>query len=141
MTRRRGVLLGAIGIAVVSSLAGPIGAGPSEGDPVPRELSDDKTYGYSEKNPIKVGRLHGGPRDSELFLSSLRGPEGQQIKFKRLGSCCFFETPNAWVGGQAPLDRYELRYKGLKEPIILYLDIYDYDQPKVPYGLTKTESN
>ena len=132
-------MVGTLILAVVGNVAGALDPRPSEGDPVPKAVSADKTYGYSESNPVRVGRLNGGPRAAELFLSSLRGPEGQPIKFKRLGSCCFFETPNAWVGGEAPLDTYEVRYKGLKEPLILYVDMYDYEQPSVPVGLTSSK--
>ena len=124
-------------IALVARSATALDSRPSEGNPVPVGMSDDKTYGYSESNPVRVGRAHGGPGDSELFLASLRGAEGQKVTFKRLGSCCFFKTPNAWVGDEAPLDRYEIRYKSLKEPLILYMNIYDYEQPRVPVGLTK----
>ena len=133
------VALASMLLALFCNTAGALEPRPSEGDPIPKGVSDDATYGRSESNPIRVGRLHGGPRDSELFLSSLAGPEGQRVKFKRLGSCCFFETPNAWVGGKALLDRYEVRYRGLKQPAILYLDIYDYEQPKVPIGFTSAK--
>ena len=111
----------------------------SQGSPVPRDLSEDKAYGYSESNPIKVGRLHGGPRDSRMFLSALRGPEGQGVTFKRLGSCCFFDTPNGLIGGKGMLDKYELSYQGLKAPIILYINMYDFEQPKVPVGFSKSK--
>lgn len=126
-------------LAIFTTFVAALDPRPSEGDPVPQGSSEDKTYGYTESNPISVGRLHGGPRDSELFLSALRGPEGQRVKFKRLGSCCPFETPNAGVGGMGVLDVYEVKYKGLKEPVFLFLNIYDYEKPKIPVGFTRTK--
>jgi len=109
---------------------------PSEGDPIPKQVSTDPTYGVSEKNPIQVGRKHGGSIDEEMFLDAIRGPKGEKVRYKRLGSCCGFETPNAWVGGKALLDKYEVKYAGLEKPIILFLDMYDYAEPSAPMGFT-----
>ena len=114
-------------------LASPALAIPQMGDPVPKEQSEDPTYGYTEENPVRVG---GGARNHEPFLKSLRGPDGQKLKYKRLGSCCFFSTPNTFMGDKGLLDKYEVSYKGLKEPLTLYLNSYDYEQPMVPVGLT-----
>lgn len=83
-------------------------------------------YGYSPSYPIKVGDgdFKNGARNERIFLSSLRGPNGEKVSFKRLGSCCEFKTPNGFLGGGL-LDRYEVFYEGLKEPKILYLNMYD----------------
>jgi len=111
---------------------------PTEGDPRPTGISTDPTYGVTEKNPIRVGQKNGGPRDEDIYLKCLRGPKGESVQYKRLGGCCFFKTPNALIGDKAMLDRYELTYSGLDKPIDLYLDMYDYEQPLVPIGFTKT---
>jgi hypothetical protein len=126
-------------LAAFTNIAAALEPRPAEGDPLPKGASTDKTYGYVETNPIKVGRRNGGPRAEELFLSALRGPDGQHVKYERDGSCCAFETPNAWVGTEGLLDMYEVKYEGLKEPIILFLNMYDYEQPKVPVGFTKAK--
>jgi len=88
----------------------------------------------TERNPVRVGR---GPKAERAYLGSLRGPKGEAIEFKRLGSCCAFKTPNAWVGETGLLDRYEITYAGLEKPMVLYLDMYDHEKPFVPAGLTK----
>ena len=97
--------------------------------------SDDKTYGYTEKNPIKVGgcKTDEGPLNERRFLNALAGPNKESIEYQRLGSCCRFETPNG-LFGNGFLDRYAITYKGLKEPIILYINMYDSDTLKVPVG-------
>ena len=71
-----------------------------------------------------------------MFLRALSGPKGEQLDYDRVGSCCSFETPNAWVGGKALLDKYEIKYRGIKKPVVLFLDMYDYEQPLVPMGFT-----
>lgn len=110
---------------------------PAKGDPVPSGVSKDPQYGFSETDPIRVGRKESGPRAARAYLDSLRGPRGEEVQYKRLGNCCHFKTPNAWVEGWALLDRYEVTYRGLEQPVILYLDLYDYEQPRVPVGFTK----
>src|SRR5690349_8450372 len=54
-----------------------------------------ESYGFSPENPIHVG---GGPDGQHTFLDTLRGPEGQPLAWRRLGSCCEFETPNSLMG-------------------------------------------
>jgi len=131
----------AIGVGVVVAVLG-LGVGaaesvPSEGDPLPRSVSTDPTYGVTEANPIKVGRAHGGPRDEQLYLSALRGPDGQPVKSKRLGSCCHFDTPNDFgMGLGGLLDKYEVKHRGVEKPVLLFLNMYDYEQPVTPMGFT-----
>ena len=37
------------------------------------------------------------------------------------------------------LDRYEVTYPGLEKPVVLYLNYYDYERPKIPVGFSKAE--
>ena len=110
---------------------------PAEGNPVPAGVSKDPNYGFSQTDPIRVGRRESGTRAARVYLNSLRGPRGEEVLYRRLGNCCHFKTPNAWVEGRALLDRYEVTYAGLETPRVLYLDLYDYEQPLVPVGFTK----
>lgn len=98
-------------------------------------VSDDATYGYTEKNPIKVGTEKGEVKASGeyLFMNALTGPNGEDITFRRLGSCCSFKSPHGFLGSGL-LDRFEVKYEGLKEPIILYLNMYDPGVVKAPKG-------
>jgi hypothetical protein len=90
------------------------------------------TYGFSPENPIHVG---GGPAGQEEFLESLRGPQGEPVAWRRLGSCCEFETPNG-IMGYGLLDLYEVIYEGLERPVILYLDMYEAEAVYAPTGFT-----
>lgn len=66
-------------------------------------LSEDATYGYSDKNPIKVGSKDefGGPEAERAYLELLLDAKGKPVEFKRLFS-----------GGKSPdgkpLDCYEV---------------------------------
>jgi hypothetical protein len=103
--------------------------------PVNNISKDD--YGYSEKNPIKTG---GGPQGERAFLNRLAGPNGEAVRYRRLGSCCSFSTPNSPMGGGL-LDRYEVLIEGQSKTKILYLNMYDLEKPKIPKGFTEKKAN
>jgi hypothetical protein len=89
-------------------------------------ISDDPSYGATPANPIKVG---GGAMyvmaRSMRFLETLRGPAGQGLHVKRLGS---FDGPDDTI-----LDVYQLEYDGAIRQ--LYIDGYRFSAPKAPLGL------
>lgn len=101
------------------------------------ELSDDKTYGYTENNPINVGgvKTSEGPLNERRFLNALEAPNGNQITYVRLGSCCPFKTPNGMIDNMGMLDKYKVEWVGQAEPVILFINMYDYGELKCPLGL------
>ncbi|MCD4834704.1 MAG: hypothetical protein K8R31_12965 [Bacteroidales bacterium] len=96
--------------------------------------SNDKTYGYTEKNPIMVGGNSEGPKNERRFLNALSGPNGENLEYYRIGSCCMFTTKNGSFGGSGMLDMYSINYPGLDKDITLYINMYDSDTLKVPVG-------
>ena len=105
-------------------------------------ISDNSDYGVTEKEAIKVGV---GAQDKRVaneytYLGQLAGPNGENISFNRTGSCCAFETPNGMMGGGL-LDRYEVTWKGQKEPVYIYINMYDppKEDLKAPKGFTIKE--
>ena len=54
------------------------------------EISTDKSYGFTEKNPVRVGGVDKleGPLNERRFLNALAGPNGEKVSYYRLGSCC-----------------------------------------------------
>lgn len=101
-------------------------------------VSTDEKYGYepNQETSVKVGSI----RNQQAYLRALKGPNGEIIHFKRLGSCCGFESETA-IFGEGFLDRYEISYDGLAEPVVLYLNGYDYEDPKCPVGFTFRGAN
>ncbi len=97
------------------------------------KVSTDKTYGYSEKNPIKVGGVENGPINERKYLNSLTGPNGEKVSYERRGSCCAFNTKNSPFGGGL-LDIYAVSYEGKNDTISLYLNMYDKANLKAPIG-------
>lgn len=100
--------------------------------------SDDKSYGYDQSNPIKVGGVKEstGPMNERRFLNGLLGPNGEELSYKRSGSCCSFKTPNGLFNGTGLLDAYEVSWKGSSDKLTIYINMYDKGELKVPVGLT-----
>ncbi len=95
--------------------------------------STDSDYGYSEFKPIKVG----GNKIERLeqYLSMLRDKNGLPISFKHLNNCCPYKS-NYGTFGKGLCDTYEINLYG--ERRVLFLSLYDYDEPLVPVGLYST---
>jgi hypothetical protein len=100
--------------------------------------SSDKSYGFTEANPIKVGGRseHVGPKNERRFLSALKGPNGETVRFYREGSCCLFKTPNLESGLKGSLDIYKVYWDGINDTLQIYINMYDKDSLMIPVGLT-----
>lgn len=105
------------------------------------ETSDDKTYGFTESNPIKVGGVHQkeGPLNERRFLNALFGPNDKKMTYERAGSCCPFNTPNGFINGGGMLDRYRIVEIGSKDTLDIYINMYDKGDLKIPFGLKAKE--
>jgi len=91
-------------------------------------VASDESYGYEKGNAIRVGGdfFDGAARERE-YLDTLRGPDGQIISYVREGSL-FHED--------VILDAYAISYSGLSGSIILYLDLYTFEELFSPVGFT-----
>ena len=98
------------------------------------EYSSDENYGLSGKTPVKVGEM--SVQNQLRYLSSLAGPNGEELKFHRRGSCCQYDSDAAPMGS-ALVDVYDVSYEGLKESIQVYISFYDYETLYIPKGFTK----
>jgi hypothetical protein len=102
---------------------------PGAGAPDPVEESD--TYGLGRRNAIRVGGgAESGVANQRAWLNRLRGPAGQTVRYRRIGSCCSFRSEQAPQGGA--LDAYEVTYDGIERPVLLYIDMYAPPQGPAP---------
>ncbi len=102
-----------------------------------KDYSNDKKYGYDKDYPINI-YFRGTKNDTinqKYFLNALAGPKGEKIIYTKMENCCPFPTKSSDVGAGF-LDVYELKWEGLKKPIVLYLNIYERGLLQVPVGLT-----
>jgi hypothetical protein len=99
--------------------------------------SKDKKYGYNKDYPINIfyRDTKNDTINQQYFLNALAGPKGEKITFTKLENCCPFPTKTSEMGAGF-LDVYELKWAGLKTPIILYINIYERGQLMVPAGLS-----
>ena len=89
-------------------------------------VSTDKSYGYTETNPIKVGGdFLAGPARERAYLDNLLGPNGETLTYERLGSL---------PSGDIFLDEYLVTGSGVN--VKLYLDEYNYEPLQAPVGFT-----
>jgi|SRR6218665_4038120 len=101
------------------------------------EYSKDKKYGYDPDYPVNV--FFRDAKDENLnahrFLNALAGPNGEKITYTKIESCCPFPTKRVEIGAGF-LDIYELTWQGQKQPVRLYLNIYERGYLLVPVGLS-----
>jgi hypothetical protein len=91
-------------------------------------ISDDDAYGFSPEKPIKVdGGARDGPARERRYLNALRGPNGEGLQYRRLGSTLGPDKSTI-------LDMYEITYSTSAKPIRLFLDEYHSEELKAPKG-------
>jgi Gram-negative bacterial TonB protein C-terminal len=91
-------------------------------------ISDDDAYGYSPERPIKVdGGARDGPARERRYLNALRGPNGEGLQYRRLGSTLGPDKTTI-------LDMYEITYGASGKTIRLFVDEYHSEDLKAPKG-------
>ena len=111
-----------IGIALVFSVVCARGA---DGQPA-CAVSDDAAYAFTKEKPVQVGGMPMfGASRQRRYLDTLRGPDGQPIRYTRAGAV----EVGDWL-----VDAYQVTYDGLERPITLYLDWYHFTEPRAPKG-------
>jgi hypothetical protein len=114
------------GNKVFSGLLGSITFSTSSQSSNGCQIATDKTYGYTQENPIKVGGgAYGGPARERAYLDNLLGANGEKVSYERKGSFSF---------GNTILDIFEITVSGKK--VTLYIDEYSYSEPQAPSGFT-----
>lgn len=104
-------------------------------------FSKDKRYGYEKDYPINVffGSTSSETNNEYRFLNALAGPNGEKVNYKKLESCCPFPTKTSEMGAGL-LSVYEIRWEGQKNPVNLYLNIYEKGILMIPVGFTQKKN-
>ena len=98
------------------------------------EQAGDKIYGYTKENPVKVGGVREGPTNERRFLNALLGSQNETVQYERSGSCCPFKTPNGLFENTGMLDAYRVWWEGGKDTVIIYINMYDKGNLRIPVG-------
>jgi hypothetical protein len=101
------------------------------------QYSKDKKYGYDKDYPINIFYRSTvvDTINQQRYLNALAGPNGEKITYTKLESCCPFPTKKSDLGAGF-LDVYQLTWTGQRNPITLYLNIYEKGVLMVPVGLS-----
>ena len=95
------------------------------------------TYGFKEKDPIKVG---GGDMPTRVYeyMKHLKGPNGEPITFEKLGNGASYDDPDRTLTTmeKGKVYMYEIKIHGTNKSFIVYFDQYRYEQPKILKGFT-----
>lgn len=106
--------------------------GPASSTALDLPCAPDSSYGYSEKDPIKVGGIAAGPGRQRQYFQLLRGPHGEAVTAERVGSCCPIKSKEGvWIG---LLDLYRVTIAGAGKPVELYVSMYESGPLYAPAG-------
>ena len=103
------------------------------------EISTDETYGFTEKNAVKVNctTAEEKVKNERRFLNALAGNNGEAIKYQRLNSCCHFKTESKdAIMGIGLLDVYEVKIENDNTSKRIYINMYECDNLKAPVGFS-----
>jgi hypothetical protein len=94
-------------------------------------IAKNPDYGFTIDHPIKIGGNESdGPDREEEYLSGLLGPHGEIVGFYRQESV----EHNGVI-----LDEFTVKYKSYTKT--LYMDMYSYDDPQIPFSFTCSTVN
>jgi len=102
-----------------------------------KNVATNATYGFTKKNPIKVGasKKGGGFANIRAYLAQLKDQRRKPIQYQRVQACC----PHKPTGykGNVFLDEYKITYTTLNKETktaTIYLTYYEYETPKILMG-------
>lgn len=101
------------------------------------EISTDKSYGFSPKNPVKVGTGSNGAIENEqTYFDLLRDEMGQHVKyiFKEKGPNFLSKSG---LDGKGFLTKYEIKYnskEGISKTTQIFLNHFEFENPKILMG-------
>lgn len=101
------------------------------------QVSNDPKYGYDPDYPINIyfRNTVNETINQERYFNALAGPNGETLTFEKTGICCPFPTKNI-ASGAGLIHVYEVSYKGLEKPLVLYVNMYEKGIIQAPKGLT-----
>lgn len=101
------------------------------------KISKDPKYGFTPEKAVMVGGVKDseGPKNERRYLNALAGPNGEEISYFRLESCCPVKSENGF-GGYGMLDNYRVSWAGSKDTVSIYINMYDFGELEAPVGFT-----
>ncbi|MBY8961848.1 2-dehydro-3-deoxyphosphooctonate aldolase [Flavobacterium sp. D11R37] len=99
------------------------------------EKATDTKYGYDPDYPVNLGFMpvQSAEINVKRFFGALTGPEGQEVSYRLVDSCCPFPSGKNNMGAGL-LDIYEVTWHGLKEPKRIHINLYERGRIMAPAG-------
>lgn len=99
------------------------------------KTSSDNKYGYDEDYPVNLGFLpiQNAEINVKRFFGALTGPNGEEITYNKVDSCCPFPSTKNDMGAGI-LDIYEVTWPGLNVPKRIYINLYERSEVMAPKG-------
>lgn len=100
------------------------------------DFSTDKKYGYDPDYPVNVffRNTLNDSINQQRYLNALAGPKGEKIFFKKVETCCPFPSKKSLMGA-GYIDIYEVTWVGLRNPLRLYINMFEKGALLVPVGM------
>jgi hypothetical protein len=99
------------------------------------EYATDSKYGVDTDYPINIGVISDRSEENFInyFFKGLQGPNGENVEFKKIDTCCPFPTIHSNMGAGL-LYMYEVNFKGSSKKQIFYFNIYEKGKIVCPKG-------
>jgi hypothetical protein len=101
------------------------------------EIAPDKQYAFSKEFPINLGfdQERVNFKNVDLYFKSLLGPNGEEIEWKKVATCCPFESKKSPTGA-GTLEVYEVKIKGDTSTYTFYINLYEKGKIMCPQGFS-----
>ena len=99
------------------------------------EYATDNKYGYDQDYLINIGFIHEKQEDINIqyYFNGLEGPNGENISYKKVDTCCPFPTKNSLMGA-GTVGIYEVTFEGSNKKVMLYFNIFEKGKILCPKG-------
>ena len=102
------------------------------------ETATDSKYGYSEFYPVNLGFSkfeNSNNLNIGRFFSAITGPNGEQVTYKLIETCCPFPSKNNKMGA-GTLDLYQIYFDGIATDKKIYINTYEKGKVICPKGFS-----
>lgn len=99
------------------------------------EYTAEPKYGYTMDYPINLGfdNERNNPRNVDYFFKALAGPNGEEIQWKKIDTCCPFPSIKSSTGA-GTLEIYEVTFGN--QTLTFYVNLFERSKIVCPIGLT-----
>lgn len=99
------------------------------------EISSDRNFGYDQDYPVNLGFLpfQSAEINVKRYFGGITGPKGEKLSYEKVDTCCPFPSKKNEMGAGL-LDIYNVTWEGLKEPVRIYINLYEKGKVLAPKG-------